>query len=285
MTEKTLDSIPNLFVILVIFLIAQWLVRISKTFFTEVENQVVTISWLDSDAARPTMKIMNGVIWIFAIVMAYPYIPGSSTDAFKGIGMFLGLLISLGASSMVGQVIGGMVLMYSRAMKVGDIVQIGEYYGKVLEIGFFATKLRTLKNEEINIPNSLMMGSTTKNFTRISKNEGLIAHSSVTIGYDVPWRQVHAMLINAAEKTEGIQKKPAPFVLQKDLKDFYVEYEINAYVEKPEGIMKIMSELHSNIQDEFNRHGVQIMSPNYEDQPDKKVWVPEEKWYEAPAKK
>ncbi|MCX6983966.1 MAG: mechanosensitive ion channel [Lentisphaerae bacterium] len=217
--------------------------------------------------------------------MAYPYIPGSNTDAFKGIGVFLGLLISLGASSMVGQVIGGMVLMYSRAMKVGEIVQIGEYYGRVQEIGFFATKLKTLKNEEVNIPNSVLMGSTTKNFTRLSKTDGLIVHSTVTIGYDVPWRQIHALLVNAAEKTSGIQKKPEPFVLQKSLSDFYVEYEINAFVDKPEGIMKVKTELHSNIQDEFNKYGVQIMSPNYEDQPSEKVWVPKEKWYEAPAKK
>jgi small-conductance mechanosensitive channel len=186
---------------------------------------------------------------------------------------------------MVGQVIGGMVLMYSRAMKVGEIVQVGENYGKVVEIGFFSTKLRTMKNEEINIPNSVLMGSITKNYSRLSKSDGLIIHSTITIGYDAPWRQVHAMLINAAERTEGIQTNPPPFVLQQALSDFYVEYEINAYLEKLDGILKVKTALHANILDEFNKYGVQIMSPHFEGQPAGKVWVPEEKWNEAPAKK
>jgi small-conductance mechanosensitive channel len=283
--SRFVESLPELFVAFIILMVTHWFVKISKLFFAKVAKGDIAITWLDPEAAIPTSKIFTTIIWIFGVVMAYPYIPGSNTDAFKGIGVFLGLLISLGASSMVGQVIGGMVLMYSRAMKVGEIVQIGEYYGRVQEIGFFATKLKTLKNEEVNIPNSVLMGSTTKNFTRLSKTDGLIVHSTVTIGYDVPWRQIHALLVNAAEKTSGIQKKPEPFVLQKSLSDFYVEYEINAFVDKPEGIMKVKTELHSNIQDEFNKYGVQIMSPNYEDQPSEKVWVPKEKWYEAPAKK
>ncbi len=283
--SRFVESLPELFVAFIILMVTHWFVKISKLFFAKVARGDIAITWLDPEAATPTSKIFTGIIWIFGIVMAYPYIPGSNTDAFKGIGVFLGLLISLGASSMVGQVIGGMVLMYSRAMKVGEIVQIGEYYGRVQEIGFFSTKLKTLKNEEVNIPNSVLMGSTTKNFTRLSKTDGLIVHSTVTIGYDVPWRQVHALLINAAGKTSGIQSKPEPFVLQKSLSDFYVEYEINAFVDKPEGIMKVKTDLHANIQDEFNKYGVQIMSPNYEDQPDEKVWVPKEKWFEAPAKK
>ena len=285
LSAKTVDSTPNLFVVLIIFMITYCFVRISKAFFNQVAKGDIVLSWLDPEAALPTSKIFITIIWVFGVVMAYPYIPGSNTDAFKGIGVFLGLLISLGASSMVGQIIGGMVLMYSRAMKVGEIVHIGEYYGKVLEIGFFSTKLRTMKNEEINIPNSVLMGSITKNYSRLAKSEGLILHSTVTIGYDAPWRQVHSMLLNAAEKTACLQKTPPPFVLQKALGDFYVEYEINAYMEKPEGILKSMTELHKNIQDEFNKHGVQIMSPHFVAQPEGKVWVPEEKWNEAPAKK
>lgn len=285
LVSKFVESLPDLFVVLIIFMLTHWFVRISKIFFRKVTNGDMVISWLDPEAAPPTSKIFTGIIWVFGIVMAYPYIPGSSTDAFKGIGVFLGLLISLGASSMVGQVIGGMVLMYSRAMKVGDIVLIGENYGKVMQIGFFSTKLRTMKNEEVNIPNSVLMGSITKNYSRLSKEEGLIIHSTVTIGYDAPWRQVHAMLLNAAEKTAGLQKTPPPFVLQKALGDFYVEYEINAFMVNPEGILKVKTELHANIQDEFNKYGVQIMSPNFEDQPSEKVWVPKEKWFEAPAKK
>ena len=285
MSTKVVESTPNLLVVLIIFIVTHSIVRISKKFFKEVAQGCIELNWLDPDAAPPTSKIFAAIIWIFGLVMAYPYIPGSNTEAFKGIGVFLGLLISLGASSMVGQVIGGMVLMYSRAMKVGEIVHIGEHYGKVTAIGFFSTKLHTMKNEEINIPNSVLMGSTTKNYSRLSKTEGLILHSTITIGYDVPWRQVHALLTGAAEKTAGIKKAPPPFVLQKALSDFYVEYEINAFIENPEGILKVKTELHANIQDEFNEFGVQIMSPNYEDQPSEKVWVPKEKWYEAPAEK
>jgi small-conductance mechanosensitive channel len=285
LTSRIVDSIPSLFVAFVIFLLTYWIVRLSKTFFNEIAKDRIALSWLEPEAALPTSKICTAIIWVFGVVMAYPYIPGSNTDAFKGIGVFLGLLISLGASSMVGQVIGGMVLMYSRAMKVGDIVHVGENYGRVLEIGFFSTKLHTMKNEEVNIPNSVLMGSITKNYSRLSKSEGLIVHSTITIGYDAPWRQVHAMLLNAAERTSGIQKKPEPFVLQKALSDFYVEYEINAFVERPEGYLKVMTELHANIQDEFNKYGVQIMSPHFEGQPNEKVWVPEGKWHEAPAKK
>jgi small-conductance mechanosensitive channel len=285
LSAKTVDSIPDLFVVLVIFLITNWLVRLSRAFFKGVSSGDIVISWFDSDAALPTSKIFTGIIWIFGIVMAYPYIPGSNTNAFKGIGMFLGLLISLGASGMVGQVIGGMVLMYSRAMKVGDFVRINDNIGKVMEIGFFSTKLKTMKNEEINIPNSVLMGSITKNFSRLSKSEGLIIHSSVTIGYDVPWRQIHALLMNAAEKTAGLKKTPAPFVLQKSLGDFYVDYEINAFIDKPETYVGVKTELHANIQDEFNKYGVQIMSPHFEMQPPEKVWVPKERWNEEPAKK
>ncbi len=245
LAEKVIDAAPNIFIVIIIFIVAQWISKIAKTFFGEVEQGHIALSWMDADAARPTRKITSGIIWIFAVVMAYPYIPGSNTDAFKGIGVFLGLLISLGASSMVGQVIGGMVLMYSRAMKIGEIVQTGEYYGKVVEIGFFSTKIQTMKNEEINIPNSVLMGSITKNYSRLARSQGLIVHTTITIGYDAPWRQVHALLLQAAEKTEGLRKDPAPFVLQCSLSDFYVEYELNAFLENPEKTMRIKTELHS----------------------------------------
>jgi len=168
--------------------------------------------------------------------------------------------------------------MYSRAMKIGEIVQTGEYYGKVVEIGFFSTKIQTMKNEEINIPNSVLMGSITKNYSRLSKSQGLIAHTAVTIGYDASWRQVHDLLLRAAEKTEGLRKDPVPFVLQNALSDFYVEYELNAFLENVERIARIKTELHSNIQDEFNKSGIQIMSPHFESQPPEKVYVPQEKW-------
>ncbi len=278
-------SLPNLFVVFVIFIVTHSFVKISKKFFKEVAQGNIVLSWLDPEAASPSSKIFTGILWIFAIVMAYPYIPGSNTEAFKGIGVFLGLLISLGASSMVGQVIGGMVLMYSRSIKKGEIVEVGENFGKVTEIGFFSTRIMTPKHEEINIPNAVLMGTVTKNYSRLFKTSGVILHTSVTIGYDVPWRQVQALLRRAADKTAGLAKKPEPFVIQKALSDFYVEYELNAYLETPDKRLSVRSELHASIQDQFNEFGVQIMSPNFEDQPSDKVWVPKEKWYEAPAEK
>jgi len=225
------------------------------------------------------------LIWIFALVVAYPYIPGSQTDAFKGISVFIGLMLSLGSAGIVGQILGGIVVVYTKAFQTGDYVKIDAYEGKIEEIGVLSTKIRTLRNEEITIPNAVLLSATTTNYSRYTrKGEGAMIATTVTIGYDAPWRQVHAMLEMAASRTSGIRTIPPPRVIQKALSDFYVEYTLLITIDKPEKRYLVLSELHGHIQDVFNEYGVQILSPNFEAQPEGgAVWVPKEKWYEAPA--
>jgi small-conductance mechanosensitive channel len=219
-----------------------------------------------------------------AVVMTYPYIPGSGSDAFKGIGIFVGLVASLGSTALAGQAASGLVLTYSRAFRPGDYLKIGETGGTVLSLGMLSTKIRPIKQEEVTIPNAGLIGATIKNYSRMAGREGVILYTSVTIGYNAPWRQVHEMLMMAADRTAGLKKEPRPFVLQTALSDFYVEYQINAYLEEPQKRIPTLASLHANIQDAFNEYGVQIMSPHYVLDPAEKVWVPREKWFDPPAK-
>jgi small-conductance mechanosensitive channel len=278
------EALPGIFVIVVIFFITRFAVNLVKASFTPVEKGQVKTAWLDPDTAAPTRRLLVVFIWLFALVMMYPYIPGSSSDAFKGIGLFVGLVASLGSTALVGQAASGLVLIYSRAFRAGDYVRIGDTEGTVLSLGMLSTKIRTPKKEEVTIPNAGLIGATIKNFSRQAGAEGVILHTTVTIGYSSPWRQVHEMLLVAADRTPGLKKEPKPFVLQTSLSDFYVEYQLNAHLEKPEMRLPTLAALHANIQDAFNEHGVQIMSPHYESDPSEKVWVPKEKWFEPPAK-
>ncbi len=283
-TLAVVDALPGIFIVVVIFFITRFVTKVVKASFTRVEKGQVQMKWLDPDTAIPTRKILVICIWLFALVMMYPYIPGSSSDAFKGIGIFVGLIASLGSTALVGQAASGLVLTYSRAFKPGDYVRIGETEGTVLSLGMLSTKIRTPKREEITIPNAGLINATIKNYSRQAGTEGVILHTTVTIGYSTPWRQVHEMLLKAANCTPGLKKEPNPFVLQTSLSDFYVEYQINAYLEQPEARVPTLAALHANIQDAFNEHGVQIMSPHHESDPAEKVWVPREKWFEPPAK-
>jgi small-conductance mechanosensitive channel len=235
------------------------------------------------ETAQPTRRITNAVLWMLALVMVYPYLPGSDSPVFKGISVFVGLVISLGASGVVGQYLSGLVIMYSRALRVGDYVRVADHEGVVVALGMLSTKIRTNKREEVNIPNNLLVSTTTKNFSRLAGAEGVILYTTVTIGYDAPWRQVHAMLIEAAHRTPGLRTEPPSFVNQTALSDFYVEYQLNAHLERPEARIRVLADLHANIQDVFNEHGVQIMSPHYETDPADKKWVPRERWHEPPA--
>jgi small-conductance mechanosensitive channel len=207
------------------------------------------------------------IIYVFALVACYPYLPGSDSDAFKGITVLIGLMISLGGSGVINQAMSGLVLMYTRAHQVGDYVRIGETEGVVTALDMLATKIRTNKREEVTIPNSVVLGTATKNFTRLAGTEGVILHTSVTIGYSAPWRKVHEILIEAANRTDGLKQQPPAFVVQTALSDFYVEYQINAHLEKPETRMAVLGKLHSNIQDTFNEAGIAIVSPHYESDP------------------
>jgi small-conductance mechanosensitive channel len=211
--------------------------------------------------AQPTYKIIRVLMYAFAAVMIYPYLPGESSPAFKGISVFLGVLFSLGSTSAVANFVAGVILIYTRGFRVGDWVTISENTGEVVQTSMLATHLRTIRNEEITIPNSVVLGSYVTNFSLQAKEQGVVLHTSVTIGYDAPWRTIHKLLIDAALKTKYILHEPAPFVLQADLQDSYVKYEINAYTDHPLLMPYIYSDLHGNIQDSFYEAGVEIMSP------------------------
>ncbi len=277
-----LTALPNLITILVIFFLVRVLSRVLKLFFEAVEEGSVTIGILDAETAGITRRLILGVIWSFAFIMAYPYIPGSSSDAFKGIGVMFGLLVSLGSAGVVNQFASGLILIYSKALRAGEYVKIGETEGRVLAVGVLITKLMTPLNEEINIPNAVMVNSISKNYSRMSEDTDIVLQTSITIGYDTPWRQVEAMLIQAAEKTEGLSKSTPPVVLKSCLTDFYIEYRLNAQIQVPETRIKVKSNLHENILDIFNENDVQITSPNYVADPPEKQTVPMEKWFLPP---
>ncbi len=234
-------ALPNIFSVFLIFLVARLLTRLVRTFFDSVESGRVRASWVFPETAMPTRRLLVFLIWGFALVAMYPYLPGSGSEAFRGLSIIVGLMISLGGSGVVGQAMSGFVLMYSRALRKGDYVRIGDTEGVVLSLGMLATKVRTPKREEITIPNAVVMSTSTKNFSRLAGREGVILHTSVTIGYDAPWRKVHEQLIEAAVRTAGLRKSPGPFVMQTSLSDFFVEYQLNAYLDRPEKRLPVLA--------------------------------------------
>ncbi|MCK6374466.1 MAG: mechanosensitive ion channel family protein [Zoogloea sp.] len=282
-----LETVPNLLIALLMFLLARAVVGLLKPVFDHVAGDSAGLGWLDKDTVEPTRKITNILIWIFALVMAYPYLPGAQTEAFKGMSVLIGLMVSLGASSIVGQGASGLILMYSRTLRSGEYVRIGEHEGTVVAISLFNTRLRTGRGAEITLPNALIVGSATRNYSRTQGGRGFMLDTTVTIGYDTPWRQVEAMLTEAARRTPGISTDPAPRIFQTALSDFYPEYclVVHATPVGAEPRAQLLSRLHANIQDVFNEYGVQIMSPHYIDDPASEKVVPQASWYTAPARK
>lgn len=279
-----LHAIPGLFTIVLIFAITRTATRLVRAFFDAVESRSVEAPWIHPETANPTRRIVVAMMWMFALVVAYPYFPGSSSDVFKGVSVFAGVVLSLGSSGVMSQGMSGLVLMYARALRPGDYVRIGETEGVVTELGMLSTKIRTTKREEVTIPNAVVVGATVKNYSRLaSEAEGVLLYTSVTIGYDTPWRQVHAMLIEAVGSTDGLRNDPPPFVLQTALSDFYIEYQLNCVLEDPVRRPSVLSSLHANIVDTFNNYGVQITSPHYIADPPEPIVVPREKWYTPPA--
>jgi small-conductance mechanosensitive channel len=197
-------AIPGLLTVVVIFVITRTVVHLLDGFFQRVEAQHIRIGWLDEDTARPTRRIVAVVLWLFALVMAYPYLPGANTDAFKGLSVLVGLMVSIGASSLVAQAASGMILMYSRTLRAGEYVKIADAEGTVAELGLFATRIQTGTGEELILPNAFVVANTTRNFSRTVSGHGFVLQVTVTIGYSTPWRQVHAMLLEAAGRTHGI---------------------------------------------------------------------------------
>ena len=279
------SALPNLIFLVILWILTTYLLKFFRAFFRAIEHGRIRLESFEAEWAMPTYKIVRILVIAFAIVVAYPYIPGSDSLAFKGVTVFVGILLSLGSSSFIANLLAGLSMTYRGAFRVGDRIKVGEIVGTVEDLKVMITRVRTPKNEFVVIPNSNILNSDVINYSQLAKTDGLLLHTTVSIGYDTPWRQVQAMLIEAARRTERIKKTPAPFMLQTSLGDFSVEYQINGYCEDIRDLPQIYSDLHANIQDVFNEHGVQIMSPAYVADPETAKLVPPERWHEDPAPK
>ena len=258
-------AVPGLLTAAMIFVLARAVARASSGFLQRVESGEAHVSWLDTDTAVPTRRLATAAIWLFALAMAYPYLPGAGSEAFKGVSVLAGLMLSLGASSVVGQALSGLSLMYSRSLRMGEFVKVGDVEGTVTGMGMFTTRIHTGLGEEVSMPNSVVFSQPIRNFSRLVKDGRFMIHTTVTIGYATPWRQVHAMLMEGARRSPGVANDPQPYVVQTALSDFYVEYRLCAQSSRdaPAQRAEVISQLHSNVQDVFNENGVQIMSPHY----------------------
>lgn len=255
--------LPNLFFIALNVFIARYSLKFIRLIFYAIEKQTVRFAGFYPEWAQPTYQLVRALVVAFTAIMVFPYIPGSSSPAFQGVSVFLGVLVSLGSTSAVANVVSGIVLTYMRSFRPGDRVKIADTTGDIVEKTLLVTRVRTVKNVDITIPNSMVLGNHIINYSTLAPTEGLILHTEVTIGYDVPWRQVHGLLLDAARATAGILSSPEPFVLQTSLDDSYVRYQLNAYTRQANGMASLYSALHENIQDCFNAAQVEILSPSY----------------------
>jgi small-conductance mechanosensitive channel len=255
--------LPKMLFVVVIGAVIYLAIRLVGLFFQEIRQGRLVFSSFPAEWADPTNKIARALLTAFGVVVAFPYLPASNSPAFAGVSVFIGVLVSLASSSALSNMIAGLVLTYTRAFRLGDRIQLGDAFGDVVDTSLLATHIRTIKNEEITIPNSIALGTAVTNYTRTGPTRGLILHTAVTIGYDAPWRKVHELLIEAALATPGVLQEPRPFVWQTALNDFYVTYEVNAYTAAPRQMIDIYAALHARIQDTFYDAGVEIMSPHY----------------------
>jgi small-conductance mechanosensitive channel len=285
--DALIGYIPNLFYIAVIVAVIYYLLKFVRLFFDGIARGTLQFRGFHTEWADPTYKIARFLVLVFALILIFPYLPGSSSAAFRGVSVFLGVLLSFGSAGAIGNVIAGVVITYMRPFRVGDRVKISDTTGDVIERTLLVTRVRTIKQVDITIPNAMVLASHIINYSSTAKEGGVILHTGISISYDVPWKQVHQLLIDAANRTGGLMKEPAPFVFQTSLDDFYVSYELNVYTETPASMARIYSELHQHIQDTFNEAGVEIMSPHYGAMRDgNQVAIPTDylpKTYEAPA--
>ena len=279
------NAIPGLIFLAILWLVTRYLLKLINLFFGAVGRGEVALSGFHREWAEPTYKLMRLGVVAFALVVAYPYIPGSHSDAFKGISLFIGIVFSLGSSSAISNMIAGYMMTYRRAFKVGDRVKIGETTGDVTQMRLQVTHLKTIWNEEVTVPNSEILENEVVNYSSLARSEGLILHTTVSVGYQVPWRQVEALLLMAADRTPGLLKQPPPFVLQPTLGAFAVSYELDIYCDNAQAMEEVYAGLHRNIMDLFNEYGVQIMTPAYQDDPEERKVVPKGQWFAAPAKR
>jgi small-conductance mechanosensitive channel len=283
MAGGVVRHLPSLIFLVVLFFVIRTGLRVVRLFFEAIGRGEVTFGGFEAEWATPTYKIVRIGVIAFGLIIAYPYIPGSESAAFKGVSLFLGLVFSLGSSTAISNIIAGYLMTYRRAFRVGDRIKVGDAVGEVLEVRLGITRMRSYKNEEIVVPNLQILSNDVMNFTSLAKTRGLILHTEVGIGYETPWRQVEAMLLQAAGRTAGLSREPVPFVLLKKLGDFAVNYELNAYTHDVTTVMLQYTSLHRNILDVFNEYGVQIMTPAYEGDPPVAKVVAKNDWYAAPA--
>lgn len=261
--DAFIGFLPNIFFITVTAVITNYVLKLVRLIFVEIRRGRVEFPGFYREWADPTYKIVRFLVLAFVAVIIFPYLPGAGSDAFKGVSVFLGVLFSLGSTAAIANVVAGTVLTYMRPFKVGDRVKISDTIGDVIEKSLLVTRIQTIKNVDITIPNAMVLGSHIINFSSSAQESGLILHTSVTIGYDAPWKKVHETLLAAAKATSGLLEKPSPFVLQTSLNDFHITYELNVYTDKPNEMAVTYSRLHENIQDAFNKAGLEIMSPHY----------------------
>lgn len=260
---SSIGYLPNLITIVVIYFVMRYFSKLLKYVFSEIESEKLKITGFHADWAMPTYSIVRFLLYAFMFVLIFPYLPGSESNIFKGVSVFIGILFSLGSSSAIANAVAGLVITYMRPFKIGDRIKIGEEIGDVIEKTLLVTRIKTVKNEIITIPNSSILAGNTTNYSSEADNQGLIIHTTITIGYDVPWKDMHQALIDAALRTNMILHNPMPFVLQTSLDDFYVSYQINCFIKEVNYIASIKSHLHQNIQDVCNERGIEIMSPHY----------------------
>ncbi len=280
-----IQLLPSLIVFVMIIASTKILVNLTVIFFNGVENNDIKFPWIDQYTVVPTKRITTAFLWIVGLGLAYPFIPGSDSDAFKGLSVVVGLMMSLGSSNIISQGISGIIIIYTKTLKNGDYIKVNDYEGEVISAGAFTVKIRTIAQEEVSIPNSLILSSSTVNYTSLKEKHGISLYTVVGLDYNVPWRQVNALLLEAARRTSSLMKGSKPFVWQSDMGDYYMEYTLVTWLDRPDIRRKIKSELYANIQDVFNENEVQIMTPRYLHlfKTGEKMISPKREWYSPPA--
>src|SRR5262252_1531201 len=281
--SAAVDAAPGLLMVVIIATLAHVASKIVVATAHGIAIGRYRLFGLDAHTVHLARRLAVVVVWLFALAMAHPYLPGAGSEAFKGLSVLVGLMLSLGVSSLVGQAAGGFIVTFGHMLRPGEFVRVGEVEGAVVDVGMFSTRFRTPLDEEVNVPNSLLLSSITKNFSRPATSHAPLLETSVTIGYNAPWRQVHAMLLEAAARTDLLEREPAPQVFQTALSDFYVQYSLRVRLRDRSRRPEALSTLNGNVQDVFNKYGVQIMSPHYVLDPAAAVLVPKERWFDPPA--
>ncbi|MBB1150900.1 MULTISPECIES: mechanosensitive ion channel family protein [unclassified Myroides] len=254
---------PKLFTILVIVFIFRYMQKFVRSLAEKIANNKITLKGFYPDWAFPTYNIISALMFIFMFILIFPYLPNSDSEIFKGVSVFAGIVVSLGSTSVIGNLVAGLVITYMRPFKIGDRIKLGEYTGDVLEKTALVTRIKTPKNEIITIPNSNIMSAHTVNYSQSAKEHGLILHTTIAVGYDVPWQKVHEMLYEVANRTEHVLKRQKPFILQDQFRDFYVDYQLNVYIKEAKLTAKIYSDLRQHAQDVFAENNIEMASPHY----------------------